>query len=36
LDGAHPLLRDCLRVTVGTPGENEQFIVALRRAIDST
>jgi histidinol-phosphate aminotransferase len=36
LDGTHPLLRDCLRVTVGTPGENEQFIVALRRAIDST
>jgi histidinol-phosphate aminotransferase len=36
LDGAHPLLRDCLRVTVGTPGENEQFIVALRRAIDAT
>lgn len=29
LDGAHPLLADCLRVTVGTPGENEVFLNAL-------
>ena len=30
LDGAHPLLRDCLRVTVGTATENQAFITALR------
>ncbi len=29
LDGAHPLLADCLRVTVGTPDENDQFLHAL-------
>lgn len=33
LDGAHPLLRDCLRVTVGTPGENDRFVAALRRVL---
>jgi histidinol-phosphate aminotransferase len=27
----HPLLRNCLRVTVGTPDENEAFLTALRR-----
>jgi histidinol-phosphate aminotransferase len=27
----HPLLRNCLRVTVGTPDENEAFLSALRR-----
>ncbi|MGH8584598.1 MAG: histidinol-phosphate transaminase [Gammaproteobacteria bacterium] len=30
LDGAHPLLRDCLRVTIGTPNENDEFIAAFR------
>tara|TARA_R110002073_G_scaffold66026_2_gene164905 strand:+ start:930 stop:2024 length:1095 start_codon:yes stop_codon:yes gene_type:complete len=25
LDGTHPLLKNCLRVTVGTPDENTQF-----------
>ncbi|MCP5422957.1 MAG: histidinol-phosphate transaminase [Chromatiaceae bacterium] len=30
LDGAHPLLRDCLRPTVGTPAENDALIEALR------
>ncbi|MBA2658426.1 MAG: histidinol-phosphate transaminase [Nitrosospira sp.] len=30
LDGSHPLLKNCLRVTVGTPGENAQFLVALQ------
>lgn len=35
LDGGHPLLRDCLRVTVGTPGENDRFIAALRRVLGS-
>jgi histidinol-phosphate aminotransferase len=27
----HPLLKDCLRVTVGTPDENEAFLAALRK-----
>lgn len=29
LNGAHPLLADCLRVTVGTPEENSAFLAAL-------
>ena len=29
LGGSHPLLADCLRVTVGTPAENAQFLSAL-------
>jgi len=29
LDGAHPLLADCLRVTVGTADENAAFLDAL-------
>ncbi|MEK7874681.1 MAG: aminotransferase class I/II-fold pyridoxal phosphate-dependent enzyme, partial [Pseudomonadota bacterium] len=29
LHGTHPLLADCLRVTVGTPAENTQFLDAL-------
>lgn len=33
LDGSHPALADCLRVTVGTPDENAQFIAALRAAV---
>ena len=33
LSNSHPLLADCLRVTVGTPEENEQFIRALRESI---
>jgi histidinol-phosphate aminotransferase len=33
LDGAHPLLADCLRVTVGTPDENGQFLEALSASI---
>ncbi len=33
LDGQHPLLADCLRVTVGTPEENEAFLEALRAAL---
>jgi histidinol-phosphate aminotransferase len=35
LNGTHPLLADCLRVTVGTPGENAQFLDALAAALDS-
>lgn len=30
LNGGHPALTDCLRVTVGTPEQNEQFIAALQ------
>lgn len=33
LNGGHPLLRDCLRVTVGTPEENELFIAALQASL---
>lgn len=33
LHGAHPQLADCLRVTVGTPEENDAFLVALRQAL---
>ena len=29
LDGGHPLLSNCLRVTVGTPAENDRFIEVL-------
>ena len=29
LAGSHPLLENCLRVTVGTPSENEAFLKAL-------
>jgi histidinol-phosphate aminotransferase len=29
LDGSHPRLADCLRVTVGTAEENERFLAAL-------
>lgn len=32
LGGAHPLLADCLRVTVGTPEENAAFVRALSAA----
>ena len=35
LDGAHPLLRDCLRVTVGTAEENAAFVEALAAEIDA-
>ncbi|MBL8483088.1 MAG: histidinol-phosphate transaminase [Rhodocyclaceae bacterium] len=33
LHGAHPLLADCLRVTVGTPQENDAFMGALAAAL---
>jgi histidinol-phosphate/aromatic aminotransferase/cobyric acid decarboxylase-like protein len=29
LDAAHPMLHDCLRVTVGLPEENQAFLAAL-------
>ena len=33
LSTGHPLLANCLRVTVGTPQENERFVVALRECL---
>ena len=33
LHGGHPMLHDCLRVTVGTPEENERFMVALQESL---
>lgn len=33
LHGSHPLLAQCLRVTVGTPEENSRFLDALRETI---
>jgi histidinol-phosphate aminotransferase len=33
LHGSHPALADCLRVTVGTPEENDRFMTALRAAL---
>lgn len=33
LHGGHPALDNCLRVTVGTPEENEQFMTALQESI---
>lgn len=32
LDGWHPLLAGCLRITVGTPAENDALLGALQRA----
>jgi histidinol-phosphate aminotransferase len=32
LDGWHPLLANCLRITVGTPAENDALLAALERA----
>jgi histidinol-phosphate aminotransferase len=33
MHGSHPLLDQCLRVTVGTPDENDRFVAALRAAL---
>jgi histidinol-phosphate aminotransferase len=33
LHGSHPALADCLRVTVGTPAENDKFHGALGKAV---
>jgi histidinol-phosphate aminotransferase len=33
LHGSHPALGNCLRVTVGTPDENERFLNALRASM---
>lgn len=34
LDGAHPMLADCLRITIGTDGENQALLEALRAELD--
>ncbi len=34
LNGGHPALADCLRVTVGTPDENAKFVTALQDTIN--
>ncbi|PXW91183.1 histidinol phosphate aminotransferase [Nitrosomonas sp. Nm84] len=36
LDGTHPLLENCLRVTVGTPDENAQFCATLHAILSET
>jgi histidinol-phosphate aminotransferase len=33
LDGSHPMLENCLRVTVGRPEENQAFLEALRQIV---
>jgi histidinol-phosphate aminotransferase len=33
LHGSHPLLEDCLRVTIGAPAENDAFLRALDRVL---
>ncbi len=35
LHGSHPLLADCLRVTVGTPDENAAFLTALTQTLNA-
>lgn len=33
LNGSHPMLADCLRVSVGTPPQNDMFLAALRSSL---
>jgi histidinol-phosphate aminotransferase len=33
LHGSHPLLANCLRLTIGTPGENELALSALAESL---
>ena len=33
LNGSHPMLSGCLRVTVGTPQENDRFVESLRASL---
>ena len=35
LDGGHPALADCLRITVGTRNDSEQFLSALARVLEA-
>ena len=34
LNGSHPMLAGCLRVTVGTPDENDRFVGALQASLE--
>jgi histidinol-phosphate aminotransferase len=34
LNGSHPMLTGCLRVTVGTPQENDRFLAALEDSLE--
>jgi histidinol-phosphate aminotransferase len=34
VSGLHPLLANCVRITVGTPEENPQTLAALRGALE--
>jgi histidinol-phosphate aminotransferase len=34
LNGSHPMLAGCLRVTVGTPQENDRFVDALQASLE--
>ena len=36
LDGAHPMLSDCLRFTVGAPAENERLLATFQAALAAT
>jgi histidinol-phosphate aminotransferase len=36
LDGHHPLLKNCLRVTVGKPDENMKFLMALQASLNKS
>lgn len=33
MDRSHPMLKDCMRVTVGTEGENKTFLAALKQSL---
>jgi len=35
LDGGHPLLANCLRLTIGAPAENELMLAALDAGLDA-
>jgi histidinol-phosphate aminotransferase len=35
VSGAHPLLADCLRISVGTPDENRALLSALQDILSS-
>jgi histidinol-phosphate aminotransferase len=36
LNGSHPALAECLRVTVGTPEENSRFLTCLKEAVNAS
>jgi histidinol-phosphate aminotransferase len=36
VDGAHPLLKDCLRLTIGQPEENTTLLQVLAQALNAS